>query len=151
MARLPRLTPAGIPQHLIQRGNNRQVSFGCDEDLVAYAGWLREYSLEYEVQIHAWVFMANHIHLLATPGKDNSIPRVMQANGRIIIGIRLKFGIHALASGSAPIIAVLHAPLIKNLICVHNFTVSWPCDRCCEVRLVGESRLAVVMTIFSIF
>ena len=27
MARLQRFTPVGIPQHIIQRGNNRQVSF----------------------------------------------------------------------------------------------------------------------------
>jgi putative transposase len=29
MARLPRLNLAGIPQHVVQRGNNRQVSFFC--------------------------------------------------------------------------------------------------------------------------
>ena len=46
MARLPRLTPAGIPQHLIQRGNNRQVCFCCEEDFIAYAGWLRDYGAE---------------------------------------------------------------------------------------------------------
>lgn len=27
MARLNRLCPVGIPQHIIQRGNNRQVCF----------------------------------------------------------------------------------------------------------------------------
>ncbi len=28
MARLTRVAPIGIPQHIIQRGNNRQVCFG---------------------------------------------------------------------------------------------------------------------------
>ena len=37
MARLNRLCPVGIPQHIIQRGNNRQVCFNGDENMAAYA------------------------------------------------------------------------------------------------------------------
>jgi len=33
MARMPRIDVAGLAQHLIQRGNNRQVCFGCEEDM----------------------------------------------------------------------------------------------------------------------
>jgi len=36
MARLPRLTLAGIPQHVVQRGNNREVCFLEDEDHSVY-------------------------------------------------------------------------------------------------------------------
>ncbi|GAB4365770.1 MAG: hypothetical protein Kow0060_23240 [Methylohalobius crimeensis] len=32
MARLPRYVIPGQPQHIIQRGNNRQVIFAGDED-----------------------------------------------------------------------------------------------------------------------
>ncbi len=32
MARLKRFCPVGIAQHVIQRGNNRQVCFNGDED-----------------------------------------------------------------------------------------------------------------------
>ncbi|MDX2445559.1 MAG: hypothetical protein QNK30_17320 [Bacteroidales bacterium] len=32
MARLPRLSLPGIPQHIIQRGNNHQVCFFSDDD-----------------------------------------------------------------------------------------------------------------------
>ena len=28
MARLVRVSPVGVPQHIVQRGNNRQVCFG---------------------------------------------------------------------------------------------------------------------------
>jgi len=63
MARLNRLCPVGIPQHIVQRGNNRQVCFNGDEDVAAYANWLKEFSEKYQVQIHAWVFMTNHVHL----------------------------------------------------------------------------------------
>ena len=85
MARLPRVAPIGIPQHVIQRGNNRQVCFCCDEDFIAYAGWLREYAAQYQVQVHAWVFMTNHVHLLLTPLADQAISRMMQALGRMYV------------------------------------------------------------------
>ncbi len=67
MARLPRIAPVGIPLHVIQRGNNHQVCFTSDEDCAAYIGWLKEYAAKYEVDIHAWVLMTNHVHLLCTP------------------------------------------------------------------------------------
>lgn len=85
MARLPRIAPIGIPQHVIQRGNNRQVCFCCDEDFIAYAGWLREYAAQYRVQVHAWVFMTNHVHLLLTPLADQAVSRMMQALGRMYV------------------------------------------------------------------
>ena len=85
MARLPRLGPAGIPQHVIQRGNNRQACFHAEQDLIAYAGWLKQYSREFDVQVHAWVFMTNHVHLLTTPLSDNGVSNMMQALGRMYV------------------------------------------------------------------
>jgi len=66
MARLARLCPVGIPQHIVQRGNNHQPCFAHDEDVPAYAGWLAEAAKHYGVHLHAWVLMTNHPHLLAT-------------------------------------------------------------------------------------
>ena len=82
MARLPRISPAGVPVHVIQRGNNRQACFVSDEDHGAYVGWLKEYSKKYEVDIHAWVMMTNHVHLLCTPRQEGAVSRMMQALGR---------------------------------------------------------------------
>ena len=83
MARLPRISPAGVPVHVIQRGNNRQACFVSDEDHKAYVGWLKEYSKKYEVEIHAWVMMTNHVHLLCTPRQEEgAVSRMMQALGR---------------------------------------------------------------------
>jgi len=73
MARLQRIAPIGIPQHIIQRGNNRQVCFVCDQDMAFYASLLHEYSSKYSVSIHAWVFMTNHVHLLASPYTDEVV------------------------------------------------------------------------------
>jgi putative transposase len=82
MARLSRLCLPEIPQHIIQRGNNRQICFGSDEDMAAYAYWLEKYSLKYKVAIHAWVFMTNHVHLMVTPETPEGISSMMQSLGR---------------------------------------------------------------------
>ena len=82
MARLPRITPIDLPVHVIQRGNNRQDCFVSDEDHGAYAGWLKEYSKKYRVDIHAWVMMTNHVHLLCTPRQAGGISKMMQSLGR---------------------------------------------------------------------
>jgi len=82
MARLPRFCPSGIPQHVIQRGNNRSICFADEQDFSAYANWLKQYSNGFSVAIHAWVFMTNHVHLLVTPSSNNGISAMMQALGR---------------------------------------------------------------------
>jgi putative transposase len=82
MARLQRIGPLGIAQHIIQRGNNRQVCFASEQDMAVYAHWLREYAGQFAVAIHAWVFMTNHVHLLATPYAVDGVSRMMQALGR---------------------------------------------------------------------
>jgi putative transposase len=82
MTRLTRVSPVGVPQHVIQRGNNRQICFVSDEDRAAYVGWLKEYSKKYRVAIHAWVLMTNHVHLLCTPMQAGSVSQLMQSLGR---------------------------------------------------------------------
>jgi len=82
MARLPRICPPGIAQHVIQRGNNRSVCFADEQDFSAYANWLKEYSQKFDVAVHAWVFMTNHVHLLVTPSNSNGLSAMMQALGR---------------------------------------------------------------------
>jgi putative transposase len=67
MARLVRVSPVDIPQHIIQRGNNRQVCFGNEEDMKAYLNWLKVFSKKHQVSVHAWLLMTNHIHLICTP------------------------------------------------------------------------------------
>lgn len=82
MARLSRVCSIGMPQHVIQRGNNRQVCFADEQDFAAYAGWLKGYSKKYQVDIHAWVLMTNHVHLLCTPRGQNAVSHMMQSLGR---------------------------------------------------------------------
>ena len=85
MPRRARFCPAGFPIHLIQRGNNRHAIFTCDDDLAAYAHWLAEGAERFGVSVHGWVFMTNHVHLLATPSHDESLSRLMQFLGRLYV------------------------------------------------------------------
>ncbi len=86
MARLKRITPAGIPQHIIQRGNNKQACFASEDDMKAYLKWLTDFANKYKVNIHAWVLMTNHIHLLCTPTTNDGIGKMMQSLGRMYVG-----------------------------------------------------------------
>lgn len=82
MARLPRLTVPGYPHHVIQRGNNRQAIFSTPADYQLLLDLLDENARKFDVLIHAYVFMGNHFHLLATPQSDKALPQLMQAVGR---------------------------------------------------------------------
>lgn len=81
MARLRRYCPPGLPQHVIQRGNNRQNCFASNNDMAAYAHWLHESAFSNGLEIHAWVFMSNHVHLLVTPACDDSLSKTLQQVG----------------------------------------------------------------------
>jgi len=82
MARLPRFAPVGIPQHVIQRGNNRQPCFCEDKDFGVYADFLKDAADKYQVDVHAWCFMTNHVHLLVTPQEEGGVSIMMQSLGR---------------------------------------------------------------------
>ena len=73
MPRLSRKCPVGLPIHVIQRGNNRQVCFAAEADFKAFAHWLHKGSLKFGVQIHAWVLMTNHVHMLLTPKAEMAV------------------------------------------------------------------------------
>jgi putative transposase len=77
MSRLPRVSPVNVPQHIIQRDNNRQACFASEQNFASYVNWLKEYSKKY-----AWVLMTNHVHLLCTPRMSKSISLMMQSLGR---------------------------------------------------------------------
>lgn len=82
MPRRPRLTLPNIPLHIIQRGNNRQACFFADEDYQLYLQWLREYSEKTECQVHAYVLMTNHVHLLLSSTKSDGAGSLMKALGQ---------------------------------------------------------------------
>jgi putative transposase len=82
MARLSRYVIPGQPQHIIQRGNNRQAIFAADGDYQFFRDCLVEAAGRFGLAIHAYVWMTNHIHLLATPTYKDSISKTFQSAGR---------------------------------------------------------------------
>jgi len=85
MPRLQRIMAAGFPQHVVQRGNNREDCFFADADYAAYLHWLERAARTYSVAIHAYVLMTNHVHLLATPGLEGGVSKMMQYLGRYYV------------------------------------------------------------------
>ena len=82
MPRQPRYYLPGVPQHVIQRGNNRQAVFFAEEDYTTYLGYLKEAAARHGCDIHAYVLMTNHVHLLVTAHKGDGIAKTMQSLGR---------------------------------------------------------------------
>lgn len=85
MARQPRFVIPGQPQHVIQRGNNRNVIFVSHEDFRFYLDKLTEACERFGCDVHAYVLMTNHVHLLMTPHYEQSISKVMQSLGRYYV------------------------------------------------------------------
>ncbi|WP_250655560.1 transposase [Alkalimarinus coralli] len=82
MPRKPRMYMAGVPCHVIQRGNNREASFFTDDDYSFYLECLKDACKRYRVNCHAYVLMTNHTHLLLSPESEEGISKVMQSLGR---------------------------------------------------------------------
>ncbi|MGQ0698473.1 MAG: transposase [Panacagrimonas sp.] len=82
MARLPRYGLPGQPQHVIQRGNNRNPMFFAPQDYEFFLECLRDGCDRYSCSVHAYVLMTNHVHLLVTPETADGISKLIQSVGR---------------------------------------------------------------------
>ena len=82
MPRRPRITLPGVPMHIIQRGNNRDACFFADDDYQFYLEWLRRYAGETGCEVHVYVLMTNHVHLLLTPRESDSAGDLMKRLGQ---------------------------------------------------------------------
>lgn len=86
MPRPPRIEFAGIPQHVVQRGNDRQPCFLGAADHERYLRGLQEAAFEHACRVHAYVLMTNHVHLLVSPATVGGVSRMMQQLGRSYVG-----------------------------------------------------------------
>jgi putative transposase len=82
LPRRARLRIAGVPLHIIQRGNNRGVCFFGDSDYYVYLQCLRELSSRFRCDVHAYVLMTNHVHLLLTPRLTQGASLLMKSLGQ---------------------------------------------------------------------
>lgn len=82
MPRLPRFDLAYVPQHVIQRGYEDGACFHTPSDYRSYLVQLLHASRRWECDVHAYVLMRNHVHLLVTPSRVGALACMMQAIGR---------------------------------------------------------------------
>ncbi|MDO8311393.1 MAG: transposase [Sideroxyarcus sp.] len=82
MPRRPRIKLAEVPQHVVQRGINREPCFFAEEDYHCYLHWLQKSAADWHCSIHAYVLMTNHVHLLVTTERPDGIAKMMQSIGR---------------------------------------------------------------------
>ncbi|MBI3545388.1 MAG: transposase [Gammaproteobacteria bacterium] len=85
MPRQLRYPLCGVPQHVVQRGHNRQATFFTDFDYHYYLDCLLDAAVRHECAVHAYVLMGNHVHLLLTPSTPFGIAKVMQSVGRCYV------------------------------------------------------------------
>ena len=81
MPRRARIRFPGIPQHVIQRGNNRAACFFADDDYRYYRQCLSDGTQRYGCAIHAYVLMTNHVHLLVTSETEEGLSLMMRYLG----------------------------------------------------------------------
>ena len=82
MPRQPRYRIAGLPQHVVQRGNDRQATFRLGHDFALYRHYLAEAAEQHHCRIHAYCLMRNHVHLFVTPLVPDAIGKMIQSIGR---------------------------------------------------------------------
>ncbi|HEX3121820.1 MAG TPA: transposase [Rhodanobacteraceae bacterium] len=82
MPRRPSIDLPHVTLHVVQRGNDRRPCFFTTADYGRYRCDLREIALREGCEIHAYVLMTNHVHLLMTPSAVGQVARIMQALGR---------------------------------------------------------------------
>lgn len=82
MARLARLVIPHQPHHLIQRAHQDVQLFRDAEDYGSFLAWLSEAARLFQVAVHAYVLMPDHLHLLLTPSDEAGLGKMMQWLGR---------------------------------------------------------------------
>jgi putative transposase len=81
MARKPRLVVAGMPHHVVQRGNNKDRIFFSSADYKFFLDVLLEAKTRYPCRIYSYCLMINHFHLLISPEKNENISLLMKLLG----------------------------------------------------------------------
>lgn len=82
MGRHARYRVPGVPQHLLVRANNRVPMFVGAADHRFFLGFLAEAAERLACDVHAYVLMPNHVHLLATAERPDHLSNLVQSIGR---------------------------------------------------------------------
>lgn len=80
MPRIARIAVAGIPYHIIQRGNRNQTVFFSDGDREYYLRLLKEQARIHGLKFWAYCLMDNHVHLIAVPQTEASFKAIAETH-----------------------------------------------------------------------
>jgi putative transposase len=72
MVRPLRNYPTGSCLHIVQRGDNRRACFHDDQERQRYLELMEHYGKKYHCDLHAYVLMSNHVHILLTVREHNA-------------------------------------------------------------------------------
>lgn len=78
MTRLARVVAVGVPHHVTQRGNARRFILQGDADRRVYLDLLRQSIDLHSLTLIGYCLMSNHIHLIVTPSKPDSLARALK-------------------------------------------------------------------------
>lgn len=82
MARQARLSIAGLPHLIDQRGVQNADLFRDDEDRVRFLDILQQACKAESLALHGYALATGQVRLIATPPRSTAVGRVMQALGR---------------------------------------------------------------------
>jgi putative transposase len=68
--------------HVILRGIDRHPIFFADDDYRRFVAYLSEIGDAKSVEVHAYVLMTNHVHLLMTGQSDEGVSALMKGLGQ---------------------------------------------------------------------
>ena len=77
-----------VPLHIVQRGHNREPCFFAEADYFTCLHWHGEALKETDCQLHAYVLVTNHVHLLP-PRERGKRSQAAHVVGAAIDNIRL--------------------------------------------------------------
>ncbi len=81
MPRRKRMYLPDVPFHVVQRGNNPEACFYTPDDYQFYLHVLEDVLKRYDLALHSYVLMTNHVHLLMTASDCEGISLVMKVLG----------------------------------------------------------------------
>lgn len=85
MPRKPRILIDGMAVHIVQRGVDRGATFFTNEDYLLYLDLMREACELFDLKLHAYCLMTNHIHLLLTPSEAADLSSAMKRLTQIYV------------------------------------------------------------------
>jgi REP element-mobilizing transposase RayT len=78
MARPLRIDYPETYYHVLSRGNEQRPIFKSDKDYAKFLELLEKTAVKFHIEVHAYVLMKNHYHLLVKTTKDGNLSRAIQ-------------------------------------------------------------------------